>query len=653
MGVPINNVPRRVVFAASGVGPYAFTFEILAAGDIAVFRDDLLLTLTTDYTVTINPDGTGSVTLVADPTGATQIAIVGNRTIQRISDFVTGGDFFANTLNDELDQQTIFNQQNAEGLARALQAPITDPTGIDMTLPRRADRAGKYLVFDTNGNPAPGEIPAEVNIVANNIGSVVAVANNATNINAVNANSANVTAVGGNISNVNAVASNLPNVNAVNSNATNINTVAGQITPTNRIQTVAGISSQITTVAGISSAVSTVAGISSNVTAVADNETNINNIAANIDDVQAIGPIAGGLSDIIDNIEAINNISDDLTGDDTIGTVATNLGAVQIVGSDLGGSGFDYDLGSITVPATGPSNTPDGFIQTVVNNLPDITDVADNINGTDTIGTVAGSIANVNAVGPNISNVNTVAGISANVTTVAGNSANVNTVAGISGNVTTVAGISSAVSTVATNDSNVSTVAGNISSVNTVAGVSSNVTTVAGISADVTTVAANVADITNFADVYQGPKTANPTLRNDGSALQAGDLYFNTVAPEMRVYTGTGWDAVSTNRTRDVFRYLATAGQTSFSGTDSNGNLMTYTAGSVDVFLNGVRLDQADFTATNGTTVVLTAAAALNDELNIVAFGTFDVANFNGAGLQDGTVSVAKLATTLDLGGIA
>jgi hypothetical protein len=157
MGVPINNVPRRVVFAADGVGPYAFTFEILAAGDIAVFRDDLLLTLTTDYTVTINPDGTGSVTLVADPTGATQIAIVGNRTIQRISDFVTGGDFFANTLNDELDQQTIFNQQNAEAVDRALKAPQTDPLNIDMTLPRASVRANKTLAFDTDGNPTTGE----------------------------------------------------------------------------------------------------------------------------------------------------------------------------------------------------------------------------------------------------------------------------------------------------------------------------------------------------------------------------------------------------------------------------------------------------------------------------------------------------------------
>jgi hypothetical protein len=147
MGVPISNVTRRVVYTASGTGPYNFTFEILAATDIAVYRDDTLLTLTTNYTVTINSNGTGFVTLVAAPTGATQIAIVGNRTIQRTTDFVTGGDFFANTVNDEMDQQTIFAQQNAEGLQRALQAPQTDPTTIDMTLPRASVRANKTLAF--------------------------------------------------------------------------------------------------------------------------------------------------------------------------------------------------------------------------------------------------------------------------------------------------------------------------------------------------------------------------------------------------------------------------------------------------------------------------------------------------------------------------
>jgi hypothetical protein len=153
MPVPISNVTRRVVLAASGTGPYSFTFEILANTDISVYRDDTLLTLTTDYTVTINSNGTGYVTLTATPTGATQIAIVGDRAIQRTSDFVTGGDLFANTINDELDSQTIFAQQNAEAVGRALKAPQTDPTTIDMTLPSKTNRANKYLGFDADGNP--------------------------------------------------------------------------------------------------------------------------------------------------------------------------------------------------------------------------------------------------------------------------------------------------------------------------------------------------------------------------------------------------------------------------------------------------------------------------------------------------------------------
>jgi hypothetical protein len=154
MSVPISNVTRRVVLAASGTGPYSFNFEILAATDISVYRDDTLLTLTTNYTVTINTNGTGFVTLTATPTGATQIAIVGDRTIQRTSDFTTGGDLFATTLNDELDSLTIFAQQNAEAVDRALKAPQTDPTNISMTLPRATSRAGKVLSFDSNGNPA-------------------------------------------------------------------------------------------------------------------------------------------------------------------------------------------------------------------------------------------------------------------------------------------------------------------------------------------------------------------------------------------------------------------------------------------------------------------------------------------------------------------
>ena len=54
---------------------------------------------------------------------------------------------------------------------------------------------------------------------------------------------------------------------------------------------------------------------------------------------------------------------------------------------------------------------------------------------------------------------------------------------------------------------------------------------------------AAAASYDSFDDRYLGSKTSNPTLDNDGNALLTGALYFNSVAGEMRVYSGTVWAA--------------------------------------------------------------------------------------------------------------
>jgi hypothetical protein len=54
----------------------------------------------------------------------------------------------------------------------------------------------------------------------------------------------------------------------------------------------------------------------------------------------------------------------------------------------------------------------------------------------------------------------------------------------------------------------------------------------------------------NFDDRYLGAKTTDPTLDNDGDALIAGALYFNSVDGAMRVYTGSVWvDAYAAGQT--------------------------------------------------------------------------------------------------------
>ena len=178
MAFPISDVTRRVVYTGSaGVGPYSFSFEILANTDIAVYKNSTLLTLTTNYTVTINSNGTGSVTLVVAATGADNITLVGDRAIARATDFVTGGDLFANSLNDEFDSLVIFSQQTDEKAERGLKAPVTDPTDINMILPSKTSRASKTLSFDANGNPEAG---ISVTDVANAVTYATNAANSAT-----------------------------------------------------------------------------------------------------------------------------------------------------------------------------------------------------------------------------------------------------------------------------------------------------------------------------------------------------------------------------------------------------------------------------------------------------------------------------------------
>lgn len=179
----ITAVDRRVVYSGSaGTGPYAFTFPVLATTDIAVYKDSTKLVEgsgSAQYTVSLSAStGTGSVTLGAAATGSNTITITGARTIQRTTDFVTAGDLLASSLNTELDSQTIFIQQVAEDASRAIQAPVTDPTSIDMTLPLKADRLGKFLSFNSStGNP---EVTVSTADVTGAAASAAAAASSAT-----------------------------------------------------------------------------------------------------------------------------------------------------------------------------------------------------------------------------------------------------------------------------------------------------------------------------------------------------------------------------------------------------------------------------------------------------------------------------------------
>ena len=331
----------------------------------------------------------------------------------------------------------------------------------------------------------------------------------------------------------------------------------------------------------------------------AADKATLNNVNSNI---AAINTVNSNISDIQQTNSNATNINTVATNITSVNTVATDITKVIAVANDLAEA------------------------------VSEVETVADDLNeATSEIDTVANNITNVNTVGNAIANVNTVAGISANVTTVANNDANVTTVAG--------------------NDANITSVAGNATNINTVAGSITNVNNVANDITNVNSVASNLSGVNSFAERYRILSSA-PTTSND-----VGDLYFDTSANELKVYKSSGWAAAGStvNGTANRFEYTATANQTTFSGADSNGATMAYDAGFIDVYLNGVKLANADYTATSGTSVVLASGASVNDILMVVAYGTFQLANISVNDLTDtpAAIGTAGQALVVNSGGTA
>ena len=213
--------------------------------------------------------------------------------------------------------------------------------------------------------------------------------------------------------------------------------------------------------------------------------------------------------------------------------------------------------------------------------------------------------------------------------------ANIDTVAANNTNITTVAGQISPtnnISSVASNATNIGLVGGSITNVNLVGGSIGNVNEVGN----------NMGSVNEFGERYRVASSAPTTSLNEG------DLYFDTTANELKVYKSSGWSAAGStiNGTSARFNYVATANQTTFTGSDAAGNTLAYDAGFVDVYLNGSKLlNGTDVTVTSGSSVVLAVGATTGDIIDIIGFGTFNVAAINAANINSGTLAVARGGT--------
>ena len=553
----ITAVTRRAVFTGSaGRGPYSFTFPVLAETDLAVYIDSTLKTRTTHWTASISAsNGTGSITFasgVTEPTSSNTITIVGARALERTTDFVTAGDLLASSLNVELDSQTIFNQQVSEDAGRAIKAPVFDAASIDMTLPAKATRASKVLAFDSAGEP-------ETTV-------------SSTGLAALGAISSDVSTVAGISANVTTVAGIAANVTAVAGDATDIGAVAAKATEIGRLGTSAAVADMA--ILGTSDVVTDM-----NVLATADVVADMN-VLASSDFVSDLNTLA--TSDIVTDMNVLGT-SDNVTAMGLLGNAAT----VEDLGI-LATSAIVEDLGLLATTANVTAMGLLGNSATVedLGILASSAIVAD----LDLLATSA----NVAAMG--------VLGNSATVADMAllGTSAVVEDL-GILGTAAVVEDLGILATAAVVEDLSILGTAAIVEDLG-ILGTSANVTAMA-------TVASNVAGVNSFADRYR-VGSSDPS-----SALDAGDLAYNTNSNALKYYNGSAWEAIVSGSLTDIVQ----DGSPQLGGnldiqthsivSTSNRNIAITPNGSGKVVLDGLSMPTADGNAgealvTNGSGVV-------------------------------------------------
>ena len=151
--------PRNQYTAAAGQTLFPYTYPIFDQGDLIVQHTVALtgitttLTITSDYTVSgVGAQGGGDVTLIAGAAVNDTITIERDVPIERSTDFVNGGEFRAESINEELDNQVLMMQQNERDIGRAFRLQSED-TSTDLLMPLKDDRKGKFQAYDANGDP--------------------------------------------------------------------------------------------------------------------------------------------------------------------------------------------------------------------------------------------------------------------------------------------------------------------------------------------------------------------------------------------------------------------------------------------------------------------------------------------------------------------
>lgn len=148
-------VTRNDITATASQTSFTYTFRVLAATDMDVYQNGVLLS--SGYTVNNVGNTTGG-TVVLDsgvPVGQI-VSLVLAMPLDRTTNYQNSGKFLADDVNEDFDKIYIGAVQNENEGGRSLRLKDVEPptSGVDMTIPLKDDRKGKFLSFNaTTGAP--------------------------------------------------------------------------------------------------------------------------------------------------------------------------------------------------------------------------------------------------------------------------------------------------------------------------------------------------------------------------------------------------------------------------------------------------------------------------------------------------------------------
>jgi hypothetical protein len=632
---------------------FTYTFKITDQDDIEVLirssnGTETTKTITTHYTVSgVGNAGGGTVTFTSGniPT-STETVVLRRATPQTQGlDLIENDPLPANSLEDAFDKLTSISQELQEEVDRSIKLSRTNTiTSTEFTVDA-ATRANKILAFDANGEIAVTQELGSYkgNWSAGTSYSARDIVKDTSNNNIYISNTAHTSS------------GSLPLSSNADSAKWDLLVDAASATSSASAAATSATNASNSATAAAASAAAAATSESNASTSESNASTSETNAAS------SASAASTSASNAASSEAAAAAIFDNFD-DSYLGAKASNP-SVDNDGDPLedGALYFDttnnvmkvYDLGTTTWFQLTPTVTNQNNINTVAAISADITQAA-----TDSadIQTVAADSADIQTLadiedGTVATNAISNAGTNtANITTVAGQISptnNIATVASVSADITSVAGQISPtnnIQTVANANANITTVAADLAGSNNIGTVATDIANVNFVGTDivnVNTVATNIADVNSFANTYRIAASAPVT------SLDVGDLYFDTTANELKVYKASGWSAAGStvNGTSARFTYNITGTPSSVSGSDANGNTLAYDAGFADVYVNGVRMSSSDITITSGTSVVFATALSDGDVVDVVAYGTFNVAAIDASNITSGTLNSARLPT--------